>query len=300
MTFPDGKTFAFTIVDDTDAATVESVRPVYDLLTDRGLRTTKTVWVYPPTVEDELAGQSLEDPRYREFVQEMVGWGFEIALHGVRHGGAERDEIERGLERFREVVGYYPRMHINHASNIDNLDWGYKRFGLLRWPYRLRSTERFEGDCPGSSHYWADLAGRHIDYVRNLTFAELNTRRADPYFPYRYRRQGGAWAWFRGRAAPAVAAAARLLPPAAIDRLQGDGGVAILYTHFGKGFATDGEVDPRFVRAIDEVASRPGWFVPASRLLDHLVGQRGGQVPMLGFLRRSMLELKWVLGRLVK
>ena len=64
MTFPDGKTFAFTIVDDTDAATVDSVGPVYDLLADRGLRTTKTVWVYPPTVDDELAGQSLEDPRY--------------------------------------------------------------------------------------------------------------------------------------------------------------------------------------------------------------------------------------------
>lgn len=298
MTFPDGKRFAFTIVDDTDSATVESVRPVYDLLASRGLRTTKTVWVYPPTVDDELAGQSLADDAYRDFVQELARQGFEIALHGVRHGGAKRDEIERGLDRFREVVGTYPRMHINHASNIDNLAWGHKRFGLLRWVYRLRSKERFEGDCPGSPHYWADLAERHIDYVRNLTFGTLNTRRADPFFPYRYRRTPG-WAWFSGSDAADADAAARLLTREAIDRLEAQGGVAIVYAHFGKGFVTGGRVDTRFVRAIDELASRPGWFVPASTVLDHLVQQRGAGVPTLGFIRRSMLELKWLFGKLV-
>ena len=42
--FPQGKRFAFTIVDDTDVATVANVKPLYDLLHELGFRTTKTVW----------------------------------------------------------------------------------------------------------------------------------------------------------------------------------------------------------------------------------------------------------------
>jgi hypothetical protein len=40
--FPGGKCFAFTIFDDTDVATVENIRPIYLLLEDLGMRTTKT------------------------------------------------------------------------------------------------------------------------------------------------------------------------------------------------------------------------------------------------------------------
>lgn len=42
--WPDGKRFAFTIFDDTDHQTLENVPPVYDFLSDLGLRTTKSVW----------------------------------------------------------------------------------------------------------------------------------------------------------------------------------------------------------------------------------------------------------------
>src|SRR6202040_3687090 len=43
-TFPGGKRFALTIIDDTDVATVENLKPIYDLLYESGMRTTKTVW----------------------------------------------------------------------------------------------------------------------------------------------------------------------------------------------------------------------------------------------------------------
>src|SRR5437899_2238785 len=45
--WPEGKDFAFTIIDDTDNATLARIRPIYELLSELGLRTTKTVWVYP-------------------------------------------------------------------------------------------------------------------------------------------------------------------------------------------------------------------------------------------------------------
>ena len=43
MTWPNGKRFAFTIIDDTDKSTVENIKPVYDYLYSHGLKTTKTV-----------------------------------------------------------------------------------------------------------------------------------------------------------------------------------------------------------------------------------------------------------------
>ena len=44
MRWPEDKAFAFTIIDDTDYATIENIKPVYDFLYDAGLKTTKTVW----------------------------------------------------------------------------------------------------------------------------------------------------------------------------------------------------------------------------------------------------------------
>jgi hypothetical protein len=44
--WPNGKSFAFTIVDDTDEATVNNVKPIYDLLYELGFKTTKTVWLF--------------------------------------------------------------------------------------------------------------------------------------------------------------------------------------------------------------------------------------------------------------
>ncbi|MGI6449930.1 MAG: hypothetical protein ACOX3R_06475 [Desulfitobacteriia bacterium] len=41
--WPDGKRFAFTIIDDNDNATVQNNKPIYDLLLALGMKTTKTV-----------------------------------------------------------------------------------------------------------------------------------------------------------------------------------------------------------------------------------------------------------------
>jgi len=40
MSFPNGNRFAVSILDDTDDARVENVKPVYDLLGEPGFRTT--------------------------------------------------------------------------------------------------------------------------------------------------------------------------------------------------------------------------------------------------------------------
>ena len=44
VVWPEGRKFAFTVLDDTDGQTVDNTKAVYDLLYDLGFRTTKTVW----------------------------------------------------------------------------------------------------------------------------------------------------------------------------------------------------------------------------------------------------------------
>ena len=74
--FPGGKRFAFTVVDDTDVATVAGVKPVYDLLDSLGMRVTKTVWpvACPEGSKNFSSSETLEDPDYLAWVvQETTG-----------------------------------------------------------------------------------------------------------------------------------------------------------------------------------------------------------------------------------
>src|SRR5690242_17430165 len=91
--FPDGKRFAFSIIDDTDVATVDNVAPVYALLEELGMRTTKTVWPLACPVESSNfdSSQTLEDAAYREFVRDLQRRGFEIASHGATMESSRRE-----------------------------------------------------------------------------------------------------------------------------------------------------------------------------------------------------------------
>src|SRR5262249_4940427 len=115
--FPDNKQFAFTVFDDTDLSTVENVAPVYRLLAELGMRTTKSVWPLASVKGARLSGASLQDPDYLEFVQGLKENGFEIGLHNVRNSDSQRGDVERGFEEFRRLLGAYPRVHANHSSN---------------------------------------------------------------------------------------------------------------------------------------------------------------------------------------
>ncbi|NMA72702.1 MAG: hypothetical protein GX963_00760 [Bacteroidales bacterium] len=98
INWPYDKKFAFTIVDDTDGGTVSNLKPIYDLLYESGIKTTKTVWVYPS--RDKFKGGSLLDNNYLEFIKQLEQRGFEIALHNVGSGSFTKKEIEKGLELF--------------------------------------------------------------------------------------------------------------------------------------------------------------------------------------------------------
>jgi len=280
LVFPGGRRFAFTIMDDTDVATLENVGAVYRLLDELGFRTTKTVWPVgcPEGSRNFSSSETLEDAPYLDFVLGLKSRGFEIAYHGATMESSPRERTERALARFRELFGGPPRVYANHAYNQENLYWGVERLDdpLLRALYGRvegRPEGFYQGNAPTSPWWWGDLAGQ-ITYMRNLTFSDINVLRINPTMPYRDARRPAVPWWFSASDAEDVSAFNELISPAAQDRLEREGGVCIVATHLGKRFTEAGVVNPETRRLLERLAAKPGWFVPVGELLDWLRSQR--------------------------
>lgn len=285
LAFPRGKRFAFTVIDDTDVATVQTVAPVYALLQELGMRATKTVWPMSCTEGSRIfsSSETLDDEDYRAFVVDLQRRGFEIASHGATMESSTRERTVAGFERFRAVLGAYPRVHANHAANRENLYWGAARVDvpLLRWLLRTMSGESYyQGNVEGSPYWWGDLCARHMTYVRNLTFAEINLLRVNPTMPYRDSSRPLVPWWFSATDAEDAEAFCHLIHPARQERLEREGGVCIVATHFGKGFVRDGRLLDTFRERLEALARRPGWFPTVGELLDWMrAEQRGDGLP---------------------
>jgi hypothetical protein len=303
VVWPEGKRFAFSIVDDTESSTVENTKPVYDLLESLGMRITKTVWPLGFTQKPLFGGGTLEDPDYRAWVLELQAAGFEIGFHGATDHSSTREDTLKALDLFREVLGHDPRVHANHFGQAQGIYWGDSRLdGIPQLVYRavngvLRRETHFYGHVEGSPYFWGDLSRDRIEYVRNFSFRDVNTLHSDPLMPYHDPRRPYVRYWFSSSDAAGLDPFCTLLSDEAQDRLLESGGACIAYTHFGFGFAEDGRPDPRFARVVERLAGLPGWFVPVSTLLDHLRAQPGWQAePEPGSLRA--LRRRWILSKI--
>ena len=116
--------------------------------------------------------------------------------------------------------------------------------------------------------------------MRNLTYDTLDVGVINPTMPYQDPYRPIVNWWFSAADANSCKDFNRLLRPAAQQRLEERGTVAIIATHFGKGFVTGGRVDPEARRLLEAMSRRPGWFVPVGTLLDWLRDTgTGGQLP---------------------
>jgi len=297
--FPFARKFAFTVVDDTDFCTIETVKPVYDFLLELGVRTTKTVW--PLAGKEEGWGSTLQDTQYRSYVKDLQRRGVELALHNVRHGTATRAQTIEGFSEFIAHLGSAPRVHCNHESNRENLYWGASRLrpGLLRGIHRasmLLQDRESAGHRPESEYFWGDLCRQHISYARNLVFREINLDRVNPSMPYHDPAKPWVKGWFSSCDGEDVERFCRLISEDNQLQLESEGGVCIVYTHFVYGFFENGRLHPEFERLMRLLAGRSGWFVPVSELLDHLRSERqSDQIPAAELAR---MERVWLTHRL--
>ena len=170
---------------------------------------------------------------------------------------------------------------------------------IYQWAWRLtKGEDQFHGHSEGGPYFWGDLCRDRIMYVRNLVFREINTLKVDPLMPYHDPRRPYVRYWFSSSEGASVHSFCQLISEANQDRLLEEGGACIAYTHFGNGFWRDSRLDPEFTRLMRRLANLPGWFVPASRLLDYLGEVRGWQVVDEDRRKLDRMQWRWLLQKL--
>jgi hypothetical protein len=296
--FPGNKDFAFAIFDDTDWSTLENTEPVYRFLVEIGVSASKSVWPLPEVWNARVRGSTLHDKKYLQFIRSLQNEGIEIALHNVRNHDSPRVLVERGFREFEDLLGSSPRIHCNHSTNRDNIYWGPNRLSnpAVRLSYniatRFSRRQHFEGHIESSPYFWGDICKERITYVRNFVFDEINLDRVNPLMPYHDASRPYVNFWFSSSEGDTVASFCKMLCEANQDRLEAEEGVCIMYTHFGKGFYSDGCLNPEFKRLMRRLSQKNGWFVPVSRLLDHLRTNGRGRDIAASELRR--MEFRWL------
>jgi hypothetical protein len=302
--WPHGKAFAFTIFDDPDYDTVDNVATVYSFLSDIGLRTTKAVWPIKGSGLPRIGGATCEDEPYLEWLLKLQRRGFEIALHNVTHHTSSREQTIRGIEAFHKLFGHYPYSLANHSGCQESIYWESERLsGLQRLIYNALHL-KLNGRNPGSQGhieasplFWGDLCQQNIRYVRNFVLGDINTLKACPVMPYHDPDRPYVKYWFASSEGANVDSFSAMLSESNQERLRGEGGACIIYTHLAKGFVEKGRIDNRFKTLMERLASMNGWFVPVCTLLDFIVQTRGGHVITSG--ERNFLERKWLWHKIV-
>jgi len=300
--WPEGKKFAFTIFDDTDLTTIDNGSPVYRLLQEMGFRTTKSVWPVKGKCMPKIGGDTCDDQGYLDWTLNLQKQGFEIALHGATYHSSIRDDSLNGIEQFQGYFGSYPSVHANHYENKDNIYWGDARLtGINKLIYnlltRFRKFRVFQGHDESSEFFWGDLCKERVKYVRNFVYADINTMKLCPYMPYYDPARPYVNYWFASSEGGNIHSFNNMISEENQDRLESEGGACIMYTHFANGFCRNGEIDPRFKYLMGRLSQKSGWFVPVSKLLNHILSVGGHHE--ISPLERFKLEAKWVMGKIM-
>jgi hypothetical protein len=299
--WPDGKKFAFTIFDDPDFQTPTSGRPVYEFLTDIGIRSTKGVWPGHSGILPDNRWGTCMDPTYLEWILELQHRGFEIGWHGSSPKTSSREESREGLQRFCHLFGHSPQTMSQHYDCLENVYWGDGRLSgpIHRSLYHLLTKGRnnkFTGNIRDKPNYWSDLCSENVKYVRNFVYSDINTLAKCPLMPYHDPDRPDVNYWYASSEGANLYSFNRMISERNQDRLEADGGACIMYTHFAYGFVQDGKLDPRFRSLMERLSKKNGWFVPVARLLDWLMEQNGPIT--IDASQRRVLERHWLLDKI--
>ncbi|MBN1508286.1 MAG: hypothetical protein JW955_15670 [Sedimentisphaerales bacterium] len=249
----------FCITDDTDAATFEQVKAVYDFLLVKEFRTTKTVWAFrpmfrcgiPPVPDSALRGITLEDTKYLDYCRQLHDNGFEVCLHGASAGNNTREYTLKALDLLERRFGRCDTF-ICHAKNADNPYWEDKVTSLpilhrlLKW----YSRHRCSGEIELSPFFWGDLCKERINQVRLFRTRSINTLKANPSMPYFDPRKPYVNGWFSATKRRIIDCAT----PRAREALKRDHGLTVLYQYlFRYADRRTLELDPRFTQAVCDI-----------------------------------------------
>ena len=273
---PGSYSFGFTIVDDTDNSKLEYIKPIYDYLTEIGMRGTRALWVRDSDGYWGRKGDTTNRTDYRDYCVELQDLGFEIAMHTPSGDDDTREQIIWGFNRFKEIFGDYPYNYVMHSSNKENFWGGENNFGHdPHSPYYCIDIIRdmgcnVEGDIlHGGLNIFA-----HRNRLRHSMFSIPSFYRF--WLPDKYTFLDG-------------------VNKRDLEELENERGVSIVSTHFASSYSdvfyngTWEEANPSTFSAynstygwntsftyrlnlsvkekFDHIASLGGWYVPVKAIL---------------------------------
>jgi hypothetical protein len=186
--------------------------------------------------------------------------------------------------------------------NRENIYWGPHRFGtamnraLYNMATRFSRRDYFKGHLENTAYFWGDFCKTHITYVRNLVFKEINLNRVNPTMPYNDPDKPFVNFWFSSCEGGDVRSFNKMICEANQDRLESEGGICIMYTHFASGFVSDGRLDRTFQQLMRRLVSKRGWFVSVTTLLDYLRKSRSN--PVIPRKELAHMERFWLFSKL--
>ena len=307
--WPNNKKFAFTIIDDTDNSTLDNAPLIYDYLIQNKIFTTKSVWVKDGIDSEDYVsvnGETLSNIKYFDWVKKIKSLGVEICLHSMSWSSSTREEIISGFNFFEAEFGK-SKVLIQHNDIKDNesIYWGSKRLAFpLNIIFELFSyfnpkgvkSNIYQGENESSPFFWGDICKEKVDYIRNFVFPEINLFKVTPHILHKRASTKYVNNWFISTEAPDIESFTKLLSVENINKLEIENGVCIIYTHFGNGFVRDGILDERFKSIIRYLATKDGWYVPASELLAHI--QNNNKIATLSYFQEFYLSFKWLIWKL--
>jgi peptidoglycan/xylan/chitin deacetylase (PgdA/CDA1 family) len=284
--FPNGYSFAFTIVHDADAAYSRRLEPLFEVFDEFGLKITATVftfwadWAENGKIWREWKDRDngngefvaphsvpLVDDKEREFYLRLKASGHEIGMHTPSDTSNTRADVIRAFEYFKKVFGRYPRVYVEHAVT------------------RNKEAQASEGSKPQSKHFITDLLNSYEPWVwvdddcgvpdkHQKRFYDILAVNGSPFNTVAAARYGIAKAFLRtGRWREADGDGfLSWYSEENIDALEQDRGLALVYMHLDSKWL---DVEARKMRTpikerLRYLASKNGWFVPAGVILDRV------------------------------
>ena len=117
----EGKNLNFLLTSDCDHAQYERLKRI---LGEKGIKVTIAVFVCIEKDQTLLSSHcskedtiSLQDKKFLDLViSTCLNYGHEIAFHGYSQISNTREQFLFGLDEFKRLIGFYPRVYIEHGG----------------------------------------------------------------------------------------------------------------------------------------------------------------------------------------
>ncbi|MAT38949.1 MAG: hypothetical protein CL946_05025 [Ectothiorhodospiraceae bacterium] len=272
----------FSITDDTDRATYQQVKIVYDHLRDIGFPVTKTVWSFepqepcgvPPMHEEREETALLVHDEYFQYCKQLASEGFEICSHGASGGNNPREFTLESLELLQQEFGQTDT-YIQHSKNACNLYYEEKVANdpVFRFLLKLYSRNKCFGEVEGSKYFWGDVCRERIKQIRLFRTRNTNTLAVNPSMPYYDANKPYVRSWF----AATRRAFADCATSDAIDKLKRENGLTVLYQYLRSYADLDtNRVTDEFHQGTKRLVDDGEiWLAPVRDTLDRLRAMQG-------------------------